>query len=366
VPTDRSTLLTSPLSFADFAARLLFFGLAPFGIVFAAELFPVRGALLDVGLALAVFLSGEAARRAASRARGVKWLLAEALAFETYYRDRPPRPFAYYLFYPLLFPYWLTNAEARREFLMFRGYTVGSFVLLVVSLGFQYFEYWRPELGFRQFALSVFWTLLAETTLVLSFLMPIATTVVWCHSSFRRGRLLALLLVGLVSATAAFGIVARRRDPVVSFSTRNRVLLRTRTAPVDAHRTLLAAAAAAYREAAKGDGLDGDGKIEGAPLASARERLEDFYKHDEAYAFDLWGTPRKKPRIVVLYFEARRGKPGVWVGVRHDGTEVQKLADLPEGATRAMRRAADGTAPLLPEWPKEGPRANHDRNSGTR
>src|SRR3954451_3837180 len=51
----RSTLLTSPVSFADFVFRLAFFALAPFAIVIVAQLFPVRGALLDVGLALVVF-----------------------------------------------------------------------------------------------------------------------------------------------------------------------------------------------------------------------------------------------------------------------------------------------------------------------
>jgi hypothetical protein len=364
VSRDRSSLLTSPLSLADFLARLAFFGLAPFAIVFAAQVFPVRGALIDVGLALTVFLSGEAARRLASRSRPVRFILSEALAFETYYRERRPRPFLYYLFYPLFFPYWLANPSARREFLMFRGYTIGSFALLLASLALQYFQYWRPELGLRQFMGSVLWTLVAETTLVLSFLMPIATTVVWYHSSYRRGRLLVLLVVGLVAAGVAFGRVVRRRDPIVSFSTRDRVLLRTKAVPAGAHRVLLEAARAANTEASKGSKLDGDGKIEGAPLDRARERLEAFYKHDEAHAFDLWGTPRRNPRIVVLYFEARRGKPAIWVAVRSDGSEVATLADLPNGATRAMRRAADATAPLLPEWPGEG--SHPERRGGTR
>ena len=57
-----STLFTSPVSFADFLFRLLFFSLAPFAIVLAAELFPVSGTLLDVALALGVFVAGEAAR----------------------------------------------------------------------------------------------------------------------------------------------------------------------------------------------------------------------------------------------------------------------------------------------------------------
>ena len=58
----------------------------------------------------------------------------EALAFESYYREQRPRRFAYYVAYPLLFPYWLYDREARREFWMFRGYTVGSFLILLAGL----------------------------------------------------------------------------------------------------------------------------------------------------------------------------------------------------------------------------------------
>ncbi|HEX3596281.1 MAG TPA: hypothetical protein VHU80_14325 [Polyangiaceae bacterium] len=352
----RSTLLTSPLSAADFALRLAFFALAPMGIVFAAELFPVRGALIDVALALGVFAFGETARRAASNNRAVRLVISEALAFETYYRERPPRPFAYYLFYPLLFPYWLSNASARREFLMFRGYTAGSFLVLIASLTLQYFEYWRPELRFAAFLSSVLHTLIAETILVLSLLMPIATTVVWYHTSHRRRRLSILLLTGLVSASIAFALVVRRRDPIVSMATRDRVRLRTKTVPLAAHETLVTAARAASKAAARG-GLDGDGKIEGEPLELCRAELEKFYKHDEAFAFDLWGTPRRKPKLVVLYFESRQGKPPIWVAVRNDGSEIDKRGDLPTGAMHAMSKAADGTDPLLPVWPSEVPRA---------
>jgi len=56
MPPKRSTLLTSPVSFADFVCRVAFFFSAPFAIVVVAQLFPVGGALLDVGLALVVFI----------------------------------------------------------------------------------------------------------------------------------------------------------------------------------------------------------------------------------------------------------------------------------------------------------------------
>ena len=63
---------------------------APLALVVAASLFPVRGALIDVGLALLVFASGEAVRRFAGRWRVLDLVLTLAYDFERYYRERPP------------------------------------------------------------------------------------------------------------------------------------------------------------------------------------------------------------------------------------------------------------------------------------
>ena len=346
---DRSTLLSSPLSMADFLARLAFFASAPFAIVLAAELFPVMGALIDVGLALLVFLLGETSRRVASRFRPIKLLLREALAFESYYREQSPRRFAYYVAYPLLFPYWLSNREARREFWMFRGYTLGSFAVLLASLTWQYFSSWRPQLGVRDFLPAVLLSLAVETLLVLSLLMPIATTVVWYHGSFRRRRLLAILLVGALSTSYALSRVLRHRDPIVSYLTRERVRLRTAAARRSAHRALQNAVEVAWRDLVKARSVQGDGKVEGKPLDDARAALESFYKHDEAFAFDLWASPRSHPRVLVLYAQSRRKRPPIWVALK-DGGEVRKPDQLPKGAFLAMRAAADTTDAVGMVW----------------
>jgi len=349
VDKDRSTLLTSPLSMADFLARLVFFASAPFAIVLAAELFPVRGALVDVGLALMVFLLGEAARRGAARFRPLGLLLREALAFESYYRERQPRSFAYYVAYPLLFPYWLSNREARREFWMFR-YTLASFSILLVSLAWQYLSAWRPQLGFRDFLPAVLISLAVETLLVLSLLMPIATTVVWYHGSHRRRRLLVILLVGTLSTMYALTRVLSHRDPIVSYLTRERVRLRTNAARKSAHRTLQNAVEVAWRDLTKEKrGVQEDGKVEGKALSDARLALEAFYKHDEAFAFDLWASPRIRPRVLVLYAQSRRKRSPIWVALK-DGAELRKPDQLPRGAFFAMRAAADTTDPVRMVW----------------
>jgi hypothetical protein len=348
----RSTLLSSPLSLADFIARLAFFGIAPFAIVLVAELFPVRGALIDVGLALSVFILGEAPRRFASRFKPLGYVLREALAFESYYRERTPRRFAYYVAYPLLFPYWLWNREAREEFLMFRGYTLISFLVLLASLAWQFYSSWLPELGFSDFLPAVVLSLAVETLLVLSLLMPIATTVVWYHASFRRRRLLTMLLVGAFSTSITLVHVLDHRDPVVSYLTRERVKLRTAAARKAAHRALLNATEVAWRDLVKKRGVDGDGKVEGKPLEDARAALEKFYKRDEAFAFDLWASPRSRPRVLIFYAQSRRKTPPIWVALK-DGGEVRKPDALPKGAFLAMRSAADTTDPVGIVWDDE-------------
>lgn len=334
---------------ADFVARLAFFAIAPFAIVLAAELFPVRGALIDVGVALSVFILGETPRRVASRFKPLGYLLKSALAFETYYRDRRPRRFAYYVAYPLLFPYWLTNREARREFLMFRGYTLGSLLVLLGSLAWQFFRDWSPELGFMDFLPAVFLSLGVETLLVLSLLMPIATTVVWYHSSLRRRRLLAILLVGALSTGFTLTRVLRHRDPIVSYLTRQRVRLRTAAARRTAHRALFEAVEVAWLELLRTPGVDGDGKVRGKALDDAREVLEKFYKHDEAFDFDLWASPRSHPQVLVLYAQSRRKQPPIWVALKGGG-EVRKPDQLPKGAFQAMRSAADTIDPVGIVW----------------
>ncbi len=336
---DRSTLFTSPVSFADFLFRLAFFTIAPFAIVRAAELFPVTGVLIDVSVALVVFIAGEAARRYASRHRIAKMLLSHALEFETFYRARSPRPFIYYLLYPLLFPYWLVARDARREFWMFRGYTLGGLVILLIVLGFQYFRWWPPELGFADYLPTVLVTLMVETVLVLALLMPIATTVVWYHSSFRRGRLAVVLAAGLVSTVVVLYSTLHRRQPLVSYATRTRVGLRTRVASARAHAALLAAAREARPLTAKLRRGDRAGAIAGAALDRAHAVLERFYHSDEAYAFGLWGSPRRDPSVLVIYFPARRRDAPIWAAIRANGSEILDASVLPPGAQHAMHWA---------------------------
>jgi hypothetical protein len=303
----------------------------------------VAGALLSCAVALLVFVAGESVRGLATTRPWVATLLSRELSFEAFYRDEPPRPFAYYVFYPILFPFWLSNARARREFWLFKGYTLVGVLILLASMSYQYAQYWLPELGLRQFLPVVGILLLAETLLVLSFLMPLATTVVHYHQSFRRRRLLALLVVGLLSASLALGKMLHRRDPVVSFTTRVRVGLRTNVDRKKARAAQLAAVRAALPVLLARPGVvEGDGKVEGEPLVAAQASLAHLYKADESLAFDLWASPRQKPKVLILYSEGRGfNSKTMWVAINSSGAEITDIKQLPRGAFAGMRHAAE-------------------------
>jgi hypothetical protein len=328
------------LAVLDFIVRLVFFAAAPFLLVFAAELFPVTGALVQVGLALVAFFAGEALRRVSGRSRLVAMALSGQLEFEAYYREHPPRAFLYYVLYPLFFPYWTAEPEARREFLLFKGYTLASFAILVVSLAVQYVRFFLPELGLRDFLPIAAGTLLAEAIVVLMFLMPLVTSVVHFHLARAPARLAALLGVALVSVAFAIIRVERRRDPIVSFATRVRVGLRTSAKPSEAERAQASALRAAWRALPKErKDVDSDGKIEGDVLDAAHEALTAFYKNDEAHAFDLWYSRSARSAVMVVYFEARGSKAPIWLAMIGAGALTRDPKELPRGAFRSMKKA---------------------------
>jgi hypothetical protein len=324
----------------DFVLRLVFFAAAPFLLVVIASLFPVTGALVQVGFALGVFFAGEAVRRLAVRSKLAATILGTQLAFEAYYRTHRPYPFLYYVLFPFLFPYWLAVREARQEFLLFKGYTLASFALLLVSLIVQYVRAFPPELGVRDFLPIAGGTFLVETAVVLMFLMPIVTTVVHFHHERAPGRLAVLLLVGFASVCVAFFRIEHRRDPVVSYATRLRVNLRTNARPHAAAQAQTLALRAAWKVLPKErEDIDSDGKVEGAALDAAHEALTTFYKNDEAQAFDLWYKRQGKSATMVVYFEARRRHEPIWLAMSQGGGATHDVKALPSGAFHAMMAA---------------------------
>jgi hypothetical protein len=330
-----------PVSIGGFIARLLYFLIVPATLVVMSQVLPIMGALVNVAIALLVFVLGEVARGWAATSKLAAKLLKKPLAFEAHYRQNPPRNFAYYVFYPLLFPYWLLNKQARAEFLLFKGYTILSLVLLIVGSIWQYFTKWLPELSFAKFLPTLFATLVLEAFIVLAFLMPITTTIVHFHMTFRRKRLIALLTVGFVSIVFAIARLHAKRASTVSFSTRTRVQLRSEAEPASAKFARRQAIRAAWKIISRTTAdVEGDGIVEGEALDAAHEALQPFYKDDEAFAFQLWAEPRRHPQKLVLYLPTNiQKKTLVWTAVGRKGVELTE--PLSRTAVDKMIKAAD-------------------------
>lgn len=328
---------------AEYALRLVFFAAVPFGIVILASLVPMTAALVNIVLALGAFFFGEVLRRHAQRRGWLGKILRRQLAFEEYYRERPPKPFAYYVFYPLLFPYWLAVPEARREFWLFKGYTVVTFALAAVSGVYRYFAIYQPEIGFKFFLFTFGIGLAIEALAVITFLMPIATTVVALHKKAQHGRLVVLLVVALVSAAGAVTVLARRHRTFPSLETRERVNKRTRARLKQAEATADDALRAAWKaRRVSGYERESDGTMDGAPLVVARAHLERFYRPDEAAAFELWTTAKNdKSPIMVLYAEGPRHGTPVFRAMRADGSVVTRTKELPKAALKVMRTVGE-------------------------
>lgn len=342
--------LTRLTTLGDFLLRALFFAAAPFLLVFIAELFPVTGALIQVGIGIGAIFIAETLRRLGRRFGPFGKLLTSQLAFEEYYREHPPRPFLYYVLYPLLFPYWLSVASARREFLLYKGFTWPAFALLLLSLGVQYVRDFLPELTLRDFGPLALGSFAAETIAVLMFLMPMVTSVVTMHQRRARGRLALLFVLASLSVGFAVARIERRRNPIVSFATRVRVRLRDQAAPgrgTEARMQALAAAQGALSSEACEEARDR--ALSEAPLEAARTQLAKFYKNDEAHAFELWQSCYQGESRLVLFFPSHRGHAPLWLSRTQSGVASNDLSMLSPRMRRMLNGARIHAPPASPK-----------------
>jgi hypothetical protein len=316
----------------DFAMRLVFFATVPYLATRVAVIFPMLGVVINVAFTLVVFAFAEATRERAQRSRIVERVVRRRLAFEAYYREHPPRPFLFYVFYPLLLPYVLSQPVARRELLLYRGMTGGGVAILVAAAAFDFVEHWQPELGFLPF-ITVWAMLFAIQTLALFvFLLPISTTVVKLHSERRLTELWVLFAAAAISVSVALVQLVRKHGHVVSWVTTHRVALRTRTQPDVARTAQLEALRAVAGDVAElRASTDEAGWVEGDSGQRAEDRLALFYKRDEAYAFSLHALPAGAPEVLVLQcWLPGDGRP-IWKAIKKTGVEITDPRELPKG-----------------------------------
>jgi hypothetical protein len=338
----------------DLALRFAFFAVVPFLATFVSAIFPMTLVMANFGLTLVVFAAAEAVRERAQRSALLARLMKRRLDFEEYYRAHPPRPFLFYVFYPLLLPYVVARLETRRELWHFRGFTGGGLILLAAGAIADFWLHWQPEIGFGPFAVRWVMLIFVQTLCIFVFLMPVATTVVKLHLERRKRTLWALLAVAALSASAAIGFLVHQRRHVVSWVTTERVKLRTDAKPSAARAAQLRALRAAWDNAAElRASTDPDGWVEGDALDRAEEHLETFYRADEAYAFSMHAYPSGAPEVVVLQCHLGHKKPPIWRALRRNGQEVTSPADLPKGVLglerRTKRRPPSTRAPSKPK-----------------
>lgn len=324
----------------DLALRLTFFAVLPFAVTLAAAAFPMTGVLVNVVLALGVFAFAEAVRPRAERSRLLRLLTRRHLAFEAYYREHPTRPFLYYVLSPLLFPYWLLTATARREVMLYRDLAGGGVAVLLLTGVLDFFRSFRPHLRLDHFLRVWALLLVVQMLCTLVLVAPIATTVVKLHLERRRAALWVLLTVAAVSAGVAVYRLERRKAPVVSWVTTERVMLRTAMDPEAARAAQLEALRQVWAHGGElALSTDRQGWVEDDALDRAGQALEGFYKADEAYAFTLHAVPPEAPEILLLQCHLRWGRPTLWRAVRKNGKEILSKEELPAGFLGLQRRA---------------------------
>ncbi len=340
----------------DLALRAALFAAIPFALTQAAAAFPMTGVLVNVVLALLVFAFAEGVRPRAERSRVIRLLVSRQLAFEAYYREHPTGPVLYYLFSPLLFPYWLLQAKARREVLLYRDLATGGAAILLVTGAIDYYGNWWPRLAPARFLVVWAVLFLVQTALTLALVAPLAATVVKLHLERRRKTLWILFAIAAVSTGFAVYRVQTRKAPVVSWVTTERVMLRRRKDPDLARNAELAAMREVWSHPEElAASTDRKGWVEDDALARAESTLEAFYRPDEAYAFTLHAVPPGAPEVLVLQCHLGWSRPNVWRALRKDGREVQSRDELPPGLLglqrRATRRPPTHPAPYRSERP---------------
>jgi hypothetical protein len=316
----------------DFAVRFVFFATMPYLATRVAVVFPMLGVVINVALTLVVFAFAEAMRERSARSRILEKAVARRLAFETYYRENPPRPFLFYVFYPLLLPYVLSKPVMRQELLLYRGLTGGGVAILAAASAFDFYEHWLPELGFLPF-ITVWVMLFAVQTLALFvFLLPISTTVVKFHSERRLTELWVLFAAAAISVSIAIVQLVQKRGHIVSWVTTHRVALRTRAQPDAARAAQLGALhAVADNFAELRASTDEAGWVEGDSGQRAEDQLGLFYKSDEAYAFSLHALPARAPEVLVLQCWLPGDGRLIWKAIKKTGVEITDPKQLPTG-----------------------------------
>lgn len=327
----------------DLGLRFVYAVAAPILLLPFAKMMPLGGILASTGLATLIALLGSDRWRALVEPIPVLGRLLGGMGqLGDYYRAHPPRPLLYYVLYPVLFPYWLFNREARREFILFRRLNVITLAIIAIASLVEYAQHWR---GFppRWVASAAFSSFALQLVITSMLVMPLVTTVLLLHHAGHRRTLRALAVMMVL--TAAFGALAAHFVSDVPLPTWKRLQLRTRLAARH-YRACITAHGGDRRGCSQANGAfvalrealnDVYVARRAGPLtpAAARAlavtRLATFYDADEAAAFRLYDAEG----ILVLYAPYGHDTP-IWLA-RDAHRLITEPGDLPPGARHALR-----------------------------
>jgi hypothetical protein len=341
-----NTTLTRALAPFDIALRLAYFAMAPAVLVVLAARFPILGVVLNVALAVVVFAFASAFRRWVDRYPLLGKVLATQLRFEAFYREHPPKPFLFYVAYPLVLPYVFFHRVTRRELALYRGPSVVGLVLLLVGAGWDYYRNWQPEIPFKPFLGTWFAVILLQAIVATVLVMPLATTLIALNAQRRTGSLVLLLVAATLSMSASLLAVARKRHEVEQQPTRDRMYARTKAMPKRSDELRTAALRRALAFVRDGDGAVVKGargtEIFGRPIEEARAILHALYLEDETRCFHLAKLPSDHGPLLFLFaVPGSKRKPIVWIASTSGGDLLRDDDELPDGALATLRRIAE-------------------------
>ena len=337
-------LPVSALRTVDLVVRLMYCAIAPFTLVIMVTLFPIMGVVVNMALALLVFAFAAVVRAYVDRFPLLGKVFGKQLQFESFYREHPPKPFLYYLFYPLMLPYVAFNRVAQRELGLYRGLTTLGIVLLVFGAFWDYFRKWQPDLGFRAFAGSWVGVLVIQAIISIALVMPLTTTVVTLRLQQRTGALVsALVIATLATAAAIVGVVQKRHD-TVQLPTQERMYLRTMAEKARSREVRIDGLERALVSIKRGDAetfkQPKATEIMGGPIIDSRDSLLRLYKQDETECFHLVAFKTKRGATLVLFGVPTKKRALVWLGMRSNGDVVDDADELPSDAIATMWRIA--------------------------
>lgn len=318
----------------DFVLRLAFFALAPWVFLFFSLLVPVGAILINLALTMLVFFIAEAYRAHIRRGSIAYKLMRRQLALADFYRRRPPRPFIYYLLYPLLAPYWLFTRDGRSEFRLFRRFLIANAALLAIFRIVEYQRWWQPDIGLGPFLEASALILVFQSAFVTAFIVPVMVTVVDAKLHKKRKRLGVYATIFAVSG--AFCVLAYTLQPPgrmtpapVCARMRERSIAQPDRAE-EVQRQAVEAALAVLPEGKRTKRKTGE-EISGPPLDRARAELAAFYRGPEVECFRVFAMADGEAEVVVLRGDSKKRQTNpIWMALKAERQATKVLDDAAE------------------------------------